>query len=182
MRRTWSWGLSGGVALALLAPSSAVNAQAAAIEGSYVLVPEESADVRAAVREGTQKANFFVRNFGRGVLERTLEPADTLRIVFDTSGVTITTTGADLLHTPLDGDAIEVQNPAGETERVATYQEDGALRRVFDAGRGTREFLYTLDQDGAGLDVMVEVRSTMFPDPIHYRLRYRRVAGSAVSR
>ena len=174
MSTTWKWGFVGGLALAMQVPGTSAEAQTSALEGSYVLVAEESADVRAAVREGTAKANFFVRNFGRGVLERSLEPADTLRITFDQGGVSITAKDGSLLHTPLDGAPIDVRNSAGEMERVTTDWVDGSLRRLFDAGKGTREFSYALEGDGTALSVTVEVRSSMFPEPIRYRLVYTR--------
>jgi len=176
MRTTWKWGWVGGLALAMQVSVASAEAQTSALEGSYILVPEESADVRAAVRAGTEKANFFVRNFGRGVLERSLEPADTLRITFDEGGVSITTKDGDVLHTPLDGAPVEVRNSAGEMERVTTDRVDGSLRRLFDAGKGTREFFYALEQDGTALSVSVEVRSSMFPEPIRYRLLYARLS------
>jgi hypothetical protein len=63
------------VAFALIATMAgtpeAARAQAS-VEGRYGFVAAESADVREAIREGTADANFFVRNVGRGVLQRML--------------------------------------------------------------------------------------------------------------
>ncbi|HEX6308027.1 MAG TPA: hypothetical protein VFZ69_07555 [Longimicrobiales bacterium] len=168
--------LFGLIALApALAGAPAGSHAQSALEGTYALVADSSADVGEAVREGTAGANFFVRKFGRRVLERTLKPVDTLRIAFVDDGVVITATERDAIRTPLDGSTTELRNAAGEMESVGTEWDGSSLVRVFRAAKGTREMRYALEPDGDTLRVSVEVQASVLAAPIRYTLMYLRV-------
>jgi hypothetical protein len=160
--------------IATAATPEAARAQAN-IEGSYGFVAEESADVRQAIREGTADANFFVRNVGRGVLQRTLKPPETLEIVVDADGAAITADDGTLLRGPVDGRTIEVRNARGEREKVQTTWEGDTLVRSFRADKASREFRYVPDADGRTLRVQVNVSGSVLPRPIRYTLTYRRI-------
>lgn len=163
------------VALALVPAGLPLQAQAqSALEGSWTFVAEESADVKQEVEQGTERASVFVRRFGRGPLERSLRPVDTLHIAFSEDGVSITAPDGNGLHTSLGGPTIEVRNAGGQVEEVATQWKEDALCRVYSSDKGTREWCYSLDPVEDVLRVAVEVRARMLPGPFRYVLTYRR--------
>lgn len=167
-------------ALALLVIAAPASAQGpAALAGSYELVPEESADVRAAVRTATEGAGFFVRNVGRGVLERTLAPAPELHIRFDSLGVAIGGGKQQALHTSIGGAAVRVRNERGEREQVTTHWEGDTLVRRYEAGKAQRTYRYSGSADGSMLQVTVAVTGSILPRTLEYRLTYRRVAAGS---
>lgn len=168
------------VAMALVPLGLTGQARAqSALEGSWTFVAEESADVKQEIQQGTAEAGFFVRRFGRGVLERSLQPMDTLHIAFGDGGVAITAPDGHALQTTIDGPAVEVRNAGGEMEEVATLWDGDALCRVFRGDKGTREWCYSTDAAGEVLRVAVEVRARMLPGPIRYTLTYRRADAAA---
>lgn len=166
------------VAFALIATAAgtpeAARAQAS-VEGRYGFVAAESDDVRQAIREGTADANFFVRNVGRGVLQRTLTPPQILEIVVDSDGVAITAEDGSLLNSPIAGRTIEVRNARGERETVQTAWEGDTLVRSFRADKASRQYRYLPDPDGHTLRVEVDVSGSILPEPIRYTLTYRRL-------
>jgi hypothetical protein len=166
------------VAFALIATTAgtpeAARAQAS-IEGRYGFVAAESADVRQAIREATADANFFVRNVGRGVLQRALRPPEILEIVLDDEDVAITAEDGSLLRSHVDGRTIEVRNARGERESVETAWEGDTLLRSFRADKASREFRYVPDPDGRTLRVQLDVSGSVLPRPIRYTHTYRRI-------
>lgn len=168
------------VAIGLLLVSAPVAAQSpAALEGRYVLVPEQSDDVRGAIDRATAEAGFFVRKVGRGVLRVMLEPAPRIEIRFDSVGVWVTAEDGRPLRTVVGGPPVQVRNARGERERVSTEWAGDSLVRWFDAGKAKRRYRYSVSGDSATLSVSVEVAGSMLPRPLSYRLTYRRSAGES---
>jgi hypothetical protein len=169
-----------GLGILSLVTLSAAQTQAQSgalrLTGTYQLVPEESEDFRAAIRAGTEGASFFVRNIGRGVLERALEPAQRVSISFDTTGVSIVENGTSL-DTPLGGAATETRNARGEREVVSTTLAGDTLRRTFRASKATRLLQYTVAENGK-LRVDVDVTGKVLPRSVRYYLVYRRLDGT----
>ena len=151
------------------------------VQGRYGFVAGESGDVRQAIREATADANFFVRNVGRGVLQRTLTPAEILEIVVNVEGAAITGDHGSLLLSPVDGRTIEVRNARGERETVHTTWEGDTLVRSFRADKASRTFRYIPDTDGRTLRVEVNVSGSILPRPIRYTLIYRRLVNGCDS-
>jgi hypothetical protein len=169
------WALVPFALIATMAGTPEAARAQANVEGRYGFVAGESADVREAIREGTADANFFVRNVGRGVLQRMLAPPAILEIVVEDESVAITAEDGSLLRSPADGRMIEVRNARGEREKVETTWEGDTLVRAFRADKASRTFRYRPDSDGRTLRVEVDVSGSVLRRPIRYALTYRRI-------
>jgi hypothetical protein len=151
--------------------TSPVGAQE--VEGSYTLVAEQSDDIPRVIEKGTSRLNFLVRRIARSRLKKTNQPYLTA-VIHRTGGqVSIGTDGADPVVTPADGAVIEWTREDGETFAVNTVESQGGIRQTFTAEDGSRENLW-LPMAGDGLELQVTISSGKLPEPIRYRMVYRR--------
>lgn len=145
------------------------------VRGTFVLVPEESDDVERAIVEGT-KGMGLTGVIARGRLRDTNPVYRTIAIDAAPDTVTLVFDGEVTLTAAATGEEMEWRY-RGETFRVRTTWESGAVRQLFASADGTRENVTTLDADGVTLRVTTTVRASVLPGPIEYVLVYRRIEG-----
>ncbi|MBV9039174.1 MAG: hypothetical protein JO182_32115 [Acidobacteriaceae bacterium] len=142
--------------------------------GHYVLLRDQSEDIRRAIERATENMNFFVRPIARRLLRQKtiLYPSFSL----ERSGEFLHTSlaGEPPLLLPLSGAAVPWKAPDGETVRVRLILGQQALRQIFEAKQGRRENRFTLSSDGGLLMMDVTITSNELPQPVKYQLIYRR--------
>ena len=162
--------------LALLALPAEILAQSAAFTGTFVLAPEASDNIDKAIERSVGNMNFIKRPIARGRLKKTNPAYNTLSIAHNTNEMRISTdTGAPIV-TPADGTQVQWKREDGEVFGVSTEWQNGKLEQTFRAGDGRRVNLYSLSEDGDTLTLDVTVSSPQLPQPVVYRLVYRRQA------
>lgn len=162
--------------LAVLAVPVDVLAQSAAFTGTFVLAPEASDNIDKAIERSVEKMNFIKRPIARGRLKKTNPAYNTLSIAHNASEVRITTNAGAPIVTPADGTQVQWKREDGEVFGVSTGWQNGKLEQTFRAGDGRRVNLYSLSADGDTLTLDVTVSSPQLPQPVVYRLVYRRQA------
>lgn len=144
------------------------------VAGTYELEQKNSDEaVKAAIREATEGAGFFVRNVGRRLLADKLRPVPLLRITLTDSTASITRDDGATLLTPLAAGqgGVETLRPG---EDVTTRWDGTTLVRSFREDEGLRRYRYSIDQDGRTLRVEVRVEGSKLPRPVEYVLTYVR--------
>jgi len=159
----------------LLAAASAPLAPAAAQElaGNYVLLADQSDDVARVIEKGTAGMNFLFRPIARSRLKKTNQPYLTVEIQRTDSTYGIGSDGDDPVVTPASGEVIKWRRKDGEVFDVNTVETEGGVRQTFTADDGSRENFWLPQADG-GLELQVTIRSGKLPEPIRYRMIYRR--------
>jgi hypothetical protein len=158
-------------ALAAGAPVPA-RAQNAALDGSYVFVPQGSDDVNAAIEQAVARMSFITRPIARGRLRKTNVPYRTLRISQTPTQVTTIPDSRAPVVSPSNGTVVKWRREDGEMFDVSTSWEGGALRQTFRADDGQRVNLFSLAPDGRTLTMHVTITSPRLNRPVTYALRY----------
>ena len=134
--------------------------------------------ITRAIESATDDMFFVTRGVARGRLEdknqftREVEfgfPPGRIRIGFDMSSY----------ETPASGRSVQVETPDGETARLSQRLVNGRLLQVFRTDEGTRTNAFMVSPDGSTLRYQVRVDSDQLPQPVRYRLFYRRVPAPA---
>jgi hypothetical protein len=150
-----------------------VRAQQPSMEGSYMLVPEQSDRVEAAVKRATDGGGFFVRTAGRRLLTGRLRPAEQLRIAVTDSLVVLRSDDeperaiavvADPGDSPWNG------HGEGDGPAAFAWWHGTVLAVRFMEDEGIREYRYSLDPDGRTLRVEVRVSGDRLPRPVKLSL------------
>lgn len=162
-----------GVAL-LIGFAAQAPAQSAPIQGTFSYSAQESGDIDQAIREATGRMNFALRAIARPRLKKTNEAYRKVTIAPSGSSVTITTDSRAPITTPASGTPIRWKREDGETLDVSTVWQDGRLKQSFVAEDGRRDNVYTLSPDGRTLTMDVTVTSGRLPQPVTYKLVYKR--------
>jgi hypothetical protein len=163
------------VSLLLLAVVAPVQAQSAAFEGTFSLVPAQSDDIHQAIDRAVAGLNFAFRPIARTRLRRSNTPYATVRIERrgEEMAIGLDAVG-DAIVTPASGAPVRWRRADGELLQVSTAWEGGRLRQSFVAEDGRRDNLYSLSEDGRLLTMEVTVSSPRLREPLRYRLVYRR--------
>lgn len=143
------------------------------VAGTYEIEQQDSGDVRAAIREATEGAGFFVRNVGRRLLADKLRPVPLLQITLTDSTASITSADGSKLVTPLAAEQSGGE-PLHPGEDVITRWDGTVLVRMFREDEGLRRYRYSLDPDGSTLRVDVRVEGPKLPQAVEYVLTYGR--------
>jgi hypothetical protein len=162
------------VLMCLLVPAGSA-AQVVPLQGTFELVPEESDDVETAIRGVATRINFALRGIARSRLRRTNPLHHTISIAHTTSEVTIIMDDRAPVTSPASGSPITWRREDGEVFDLSTRWDHDRLRQTFVAEDGARENVFWLGPDGTTLYMEVTVRSPRLPEPLSYRLAYRRV-------
>ncbi|MFL6464159.1 MAG: hypothetical protein ACJ73N_07095 [Bryobacteraceae bacterium] len=163
------WSLLTGV----IAGASALS-PADQFAGHYVLIRDQSADLREAIDRATATMNFIVRPIARRQLRQKTVLCSSFSMEKTGGFLRITLAGEPALSLPLSGAAVPWRAPDGETVRVHLIPGP-ELVQVFEAKLGRRENHFTLSADRAVLTMSVKITSYELPQPVEYRLIYRRV-------
>jgi len=173
-----------GVLLALSAVSTRGTAQDAPGPNStlpapgtyqYALVPDSSENIPAAVNRTVEHMSFITRPVARGRLNK-VNPLphqvmvqvtkDTLAVGFD---------GGNPIATPLNGDSVRwINTLTQEKDEAHASMSADTVRQIINAHDGQRENAYVFANNGASLQMQVTVTSHRLPQPLTYKLVFRR--------
>lgn len=149
-------------------------AQAPGLSGTYVIDARASDDVAKAIDEIVKDMNFVKRPLARRRLTTTNQPSQRLQIAATGSEVSITTDDGQTVRTPADGKPVDWKRNDGEQFAVTTTLDGRTIKRTFRADDGERANTYTLGADGATLTMTIVLTSPQLPEPLTYKLVYRR--------
>jgi hypothetical protein len=164
------------VALFAVHAGEARAQQAASLNGTFTYAAESSDNVNAAINQAIGRMNFAMRPIARSRLGRTNQPYRTVSISQTGGQVSITTDNRAAIVTPASGSAIKWKREDGETLDVSTAVSGTRIEQVFKAEDGQRTNVYTLSPDGQTMTMQVTVTSGRLPEPLTYRLVYRRAS------
>lgn len=159
----------------LLFASFATWAQDPMLNGTYVYVPEQSADIAATIEALVDKMNFIKRPFARNRLSKTNTAYQRIRITQPSAALEITFDDRKPIHLPANGTPIQWTREDGDRFEVAVERRDSNLVQTYRAADGTRVNTFRWDEDGKTLHLDVEVTSSQLPQPLKYSLVYRRL-------
>lgn len=158
----------------LPAAQLASQPQAPTLEGTYVLVPEQSDDVAAAIETGVAKMNFITRSVARGRLKKTNPAYQRIAIGRGPAHIEVMFDERAPLRMPVDGSATKWTREDGEVFDVWAEWRGQELVQHYKAEDGERTNTFRIDQSGSALTLEVVVTSTRLPQPVTYSLAYRR--------
>jgi hypothetical protein len=161
---------------ALLAaqPIGGVSAQGPSLQGTYLLDSGASQDIRKAIDKVAGQMGFLAAPVARKRLMATNPPVHKLVISYTDKDVSIQADDGAAVTTPADGTPVEWTRENGETVKVSTVWDGAALRRSLASKDGVRVNTYRLDPAGNILTLDVVVTGAQLPQPLTYRLVYRR--------
>jgi hypothetical protein len=158
----------------VLADSAPESSQVDQFAGHYVLIRDQSEDLRQAIDRATETMNFFVRPIARRQLRQKTVLYSSFAMRRSGEFFCITLAGEPVLSLPLSGSVVVWKAPDGEIVRVRLVLGP-ELAQVFEAKQGRRENRFTLSPNGAVLTMDIRITSDELPRPVEYRLVYRRV-------
>ncbi|MBV9940091.1 MAG: hypothetical protein JO150_16420 [Acidobacteriaceae bacterium] len=141
--------------------------------GRYVLLRDPSEDLKQAINRATSTVSFVRRAMVRWQLRQRAVAYSSF--VMGRAGESLRTILADKgsLSLPLSGSPVLWKAPFGEIVR-AHLQLGTELVEVFEAKRGRCESHFQLSPDRQVLVVEIRMISEELPEPVEYRLVYRR--------
>jgi hypothetical protein len=152
------------------------QAQASPFNGTFTYVAGESDNVDQAINQAIARMNVATRQIARPRLRRTNQPYQRVVISTTASSVSITTDNRAPITTSAAGAPIKWTREDGEVLDVSTTWQGNRLRQVFAAEDGRRENVWSMSPDGNMLTLNVTVTSGRLPQPLTYRLTYRRAS------
>jgi hypothetical protein len=167
------------VALLLLAaalPGAAQEDTAAepAFEGTFRLAMSQQAAtqrIHAQIEEAVEQVNFIIRGLARSRLQSTNVPYRTIRR--SRAGDRVTVRYDDITYTTTL-DQRETVTRGSEQLPLLQQLRGRHLYQTFTGDDGNKRMVHTLSEDGSSLWLDVTVTSSRLPEPLRYRLRYRR--------
>ncbi len=169
-----SLGTRVGILLVALALTASSWADDSTVEGSYVVVTDQSADIDKAIEAAIAKMNFITRPIARGRLK------DTNPVY---RHILITTTGGDVeikyderkpIRVAANGSPIKWTREDGEVFDVAVTRQDGQLSQRYESKDGNRLNVFHIEDSTRRLHLDVTITSDRLPQPLKYTLVYRK--------
>jgi hypothetical protein len=162
------------LALALVLPTQGRAQGVASLNGTYTYDAGASDDVNAAINNAVRRMNFAMRPIARGRLRKTNEPYPRIVIANTASQVSVAMNGRAAIVSPANGTPIDWTREDGEELKVSTEWENGTLEQTFKAEDGQRVNAYSVSPDGRTLTMNVTVTAGRLPQPLTYKLVYRK--------
>jgi hypothetical protein len=159
---------------ALIHPLSGASAQTPSLQGTFTLDSGASQDIKKAVDKVADQMNFIKAPIARRRLMASNPPVNKLAISFSGQDVTIQAGDNAALTTRTDGTPIDWTGEDGEQLKVSTVWAGATLKRSLAAPNGLRVNTYGLDPTGNILTLEVVVTAAQLPQPLSYRLVFRR--------
>jgi hypothetical protein len=150
-------------------------AQIHSMQGTFVLVVQQSDDVAEAIERCISTMNFLLRPIAKHRLTKTNKPYQRITIELPPGRIAITTDSRAPILTSADGTPVKWKREDGEIMDVSTKWESKVLRQTFQAEDGKRVNSYELGPEGHELFLRVTVTSERLKRPLVYRLVYRRI-------
>lgn len=173
------------LAMVLLAPcvasaqeeeGEAAGAERASLSGVYELAePHAEAQQRlhAAIDRAADQVPFFLRGFARSRLREKNPVHRRIRVRVD--GNTIAVAYENDRYETQEGQWTTV-TAVGEPTQLLQQIVGRRIYQTFRTDEGTKQMVLTPSDDGRYLWLDVTVTSDRLPDPLRYRLRFRRTS------
>lgn len=159
------------LSLALLSPAALV-AQAPTWDGDYVLDPDRGDNLQEAIKKATESLNFAMKPIMRKKLEGSEKPARNFNILRG-SAVTLQVE-KNLPFTASPGNPAKWKRNDGEAFEVSCEDQAPGFALGFRQDDVVRTQKYSLSDDGKTLTVEVTLRNPKLPEPLRYKLVYRK--------
>lgn len=140
---------------------------------AYVGGDSQKAAIRRAIEAAISDMGPLTRHVARLRLAQETKPDPRLRIVVDES--TVGVAAQQMWRSPLDGSVSVVRDSDGDAYRVSQRFRGNRLFQVIRDESLVIRNVFALSADGKALDIRVEVQHERIPEPLAYRLTYRRV-------
>lgn len=164
----WAWGIA-----LLIAPAAWAD-EAFGLQGTYVFVPAQSADIAAAVETAVEKMNFIKRPIARNRLKKTNTAYQRIHLARTGSDYEITYDERKPIRMPANGAPVKWTREDGEVFDVSAARQSEQLLQTYKAEDGTRVNMFRWDEGAQRLYLDVTVTSGQLPQPLKYTLVYRR--------
>lgn len=159
------------LSLALLSPAALV-AQTPSWDGDYVLDPDRGDNLQEAIKKATESLNFAMKPILRKKLEGSEKPARNFNILRG-SAVTLQVE-KNLPFTASPGNPAKWKRNDGEAFEVSCEDLAPGFALSFRQDDVVRTQRYALADDGKTLTVEVTLRNPKLPEPLRYKLVYRK--------
>ena len=141
--------------------------------GEYSLIASESDDMRKVIEETAARLNVLFRPIARSRLRKTQIAFPSVRISRNGEEFRIShQLGTDAVHRSVE-DPVQSVSPDG-AKIVIRLIPGPPMTQTYESGEGLRTNRYVLSPDGSKLTIHVRVTSPRLPQPIEYKLTYRR--------
>jgi hypothetical protein len=141
--------------------------------GHYVLIRDQSEDLKQAINRATDRMNFILKPIARRQLRQRMALYPSFAMGRRGDSFRTSLAGQIILSLPLSGLPVLWRAPFGEVVR-ARLQPGPELLEIFETERGQCEHLFRLSPDHKVLIVEVRITSRELPKPVEYQLMYRR--------
>lgn len=133
--------------------------------------PQKEA-IRRAIEKATADMGPLTRHIARLRLSQETKPDPRLRIVVDDHSVGVA--AKSMWRSPLDGSVRVVRDSDGDAYRISQrFERDRLFQMIRDESLVIQN-VFALSPDGKALDIHVRVTHDRIPEPLRYRLSYRR--------
>ena len=149
-------------------------AQAADIQGTFLLVPQKSDNVAQKIESTVEKMNFFVRSFAKNKITKAARANQKVSIALSGNGVSIRADDNTLPTTPADGTTLMYRNREGDVLGLRMRILGSKFEQTFITDKGSRTNLCELSPDGNVMEMRVVIRSDYFDEPMTYKLVYHK--------
>jgi hypothetical protein len=141
----------------------------------YVLVPDSSGSIRAAIDETVAHMSFITRPIARSRLAKINPTPQLVRVDIESDTVSVAFDEGNPVVTPLTGDSVSWRNPlTGEVDEAHGTMAGDTVRQVITAHDGQRENELIFSSDGERLQLHVTVTSHRLPRPLVYDLVFHK--------
>lgn len=144
------------------------------LQGTYVLLPEQSADIAAAIETAIANMNFIKRPIARSRLKKTNTAYQRIHLARAAADYEITYDNRQPIRMPASGTAVKWTREDGEVFDVSAVRQGQHLVQTYKAEDGTRVNTFRWDEGAQRLYLDVMVTSGQLPQPVKYTLAYRR--------
>lgn len=141
--------------------------------GRYILIRDQSEDLKQAINRATDTMNFFRRQMARRQLREKLALYSTVSMGRSGESFRTNLAGKTTLSLPLSGAPVLWRAPFGEMVQ-ARLRPGSELLETFELKQGHCEHRFRLSPDRRILTVDVRVTSDELPKPVVYQLVYQR--------
>jgi hypothetical protein len=174
MRKRIMWrGFAAMLAMGLSSLCSA--AEIGDFAGTWVFDKGRSTDIEKAVETCVAKTNFVTRSVARPRLKKTNKPFESVAIASDASSVSVVYGQKGMtISSPPDGKVVPWTREDGVVFQVSHQIAGERLIEIFRGEDGQKRTDFTVSADRSSLSLDVTVSSPRLPEPLVYKLVYRK--------
>ncbi len=145
-----------------------------AVEGDYVIVVDQRADIDKAIETTIAKMNFITRPIARGRLKETNPVYRHVHIASTGADIEIKYDDRKPIRAPTNGSQIKWTREDGEVFDVTMTRQGGQLLQNYKSKDGMRVNTFRWDDSSQRMYLDVTISSDRLPQPLKYTLAYRR--------